>query len=120
VTLTESPMPTFDQGDVVRVPFPYTDRPVKQHRPALVISMGGTGERGRLLWVLMVTSAENRPWTGDVHLGTRYAEAGLPAPSVVRTAKVATIESAHADRIGRLDDDLLNRVLASVRPTVGC
>jgi len=31
-------MPTFEQGDVVRVAFPYTDRETRQHWPALVLS----------------------------------------------------------------------------------
>lgn len=35
------PMPTFEQGEVVRVPFPYTDRETRQHRPALVVSRAG-------------------------------------------------------------------------------
>jgi hypothetical protein len=33
-------MRNFERGDVVRVPFPYTDRPTRQHRPALVVSAG--------------------------------------------------------------------------------
>lgn len=111
-------MPTFEQGDVVRVPFPYTDRPIMQHRPALVVSSGGTGEGGRLLWVLMITSAENRPWPGDVDFGERYADAGLPAPSVIRTSKIATIETVHTQQIGRLGDDLLRLVLEAVSETL--
>lgn len=55
-------MPDFEPGDVVRVPFPYTDRNTRQHRPALVVSQGGVGEEQALLWVVMITSAENRPW----------------------------------------------------------
>ena len=35
-------MPTFSQGDVVKVPFPYTDRPTRQSRPALVVSTGAS------------------------------------------------------------------------------
>jgi mRNA interferase MazF len=31
-------MPIFDRFDVVSVPFPCTDRPVRQRRPALVVS----------------------------------------------------------------------------------
>lgn len=107
-------MPTFEQGDVVRVPFPYTDRPVRQHRPALVISTSGIGEGRRLVWVLMITSAVNKPWPGDVNLGDHYRGAGLPAPSLVRTAKIASIEKGHTDRIGRLDGVLLQRVLDEV------
>lgn len=111
-------MPTFEQGDVVRVPFPYTDRPIRQHRPTLVISRGGIGDEQRLLWVLMITSADNRRWPGDVDLEGRYADAGLPAPSIIRTAKVATIESAYAGRIGRIDTELLGQVLDLVDNTI--
>jgi len=41
----------------------------------------------------MITSAENRIWSGDVPIRD-LAAAGLPAPSVIRTAKIATIEAA--------------------------
>src|SRR5690554_2311575 len=111
-------MPTFEQGDVVRVPFPYTDRPVRQHRPALVISRGGIGDREQLLWVLMITSADNRRWPGDVELEGHYsADAGLPAPSIIRPPKIATIEAVHAGRIGSIDEDLMNQVLRLVDST---
>lgn len=111
-------MPTFEQGDVVRVPFPYTDRPFRQHRPALVISRGGIGDEQHLLWVLMITSADNRRWPGDVDLEDRYADAGLPAPSIIRTAKIATTLSAHAGRIGKIDEALLGHVLKLVNNTI--
>jgi mRNA interferase MazF len=112
-------MPIFEQGTVVRVPFPYTDRPVRQHRPALVVSAGGVGEEDRLLWVAMITSAENRGWPGDVDLSDDYRAAGLPAPSLIRTAKIATIEATDADRLGVLPPDRLTLVLASLRRTFG-
>ena len=60
-------MGSFEQGDVV-VPFPYTDRSTRQWRPALVVSKGGLGEDRRLR-VVMITSAENRPWAEDVPFG---------------------------------------------------
>jgi mRNA interferase MazF len=89
-------MASFKQGDIVRVPFPYTDRPVRQHRPALVVSKGEVGNENNLLWVAMITSAENRAWPDDVAFGPSYRKAGLPAPSVVRPCKLATIETRHA------------------------
>jgi mRNA interferase MazF len=94
-------MPSFKSWDVVRVPFPYTDRPVRQHRPALVIAAGGIEAGHDLLWVLMITSAENRSWPEDVPIAD-LSSAGLPAPSVVRCAKVATIDARDAERIGTL------------------
>jgi mRNA interferase MazF len=105
-------MPSFEQGDIVRVPFPYADRATRQHRPALVVSRGGLGENGRLIWVAMITSAENRPWADDVSFGETYAEAGLPAPSLIRPCKLATIESVQAEKIGHVNEALLERVIA--------
>lgn len=94
-------MATFKPWDVIKVPFPYTDRPVRQHRPALVVAAGGIEAAHGLLWVLMVTSADNRRWDNDVPVSDPKA-AGLPAPSVVRCAKIATIEARDAARIGAL------------------
>ena len=112
-------MPTFERGDIVRVPFPYTDRETRQYRPALVVSEGGIGERERLLWVVMITSASNRPWPGDVSFGDDHAEFGLPAPSVIRPTKIATIEIRHADRIGRLDPDRIGQIDEALRHQLG-
>lgn len=87
--------------DVVRVPFPYAERPIRRHRPALVVAAPGTERIGPLLWVLMITSAANRGWPGDVPIEDLVA-AGLPTPSLVRTAKIATIEAGSAEPLGSL------------------
>ncbi len=108
-------MPDFRRGDVVRVPFPYTDRSTRQHRPALVVSDGPLGDGDRLLWVVMITSADNRCWADDVSLAETYADAGLPAPSVIRPAKIATIDVAVATRLGRVDDERLARTMQAIR-----
>lgn len=94
-------MPDFDAWDIVKVPFPYTNLSVRQRRPALVIRSGRSEGIPHLLWVLMITSAANRGWPGDVTISD-LGVAELPAPSIVRTAKVATIEASDAERIGRL------------------
>jgi mRNA interferase MazF len=112
-------MPSFERGDVVRVPFPYTDRSTRQRRPALVVSAGGIGENNGLLWVVMITSAENRPWPGDFSVGKRYAEAGLPAPSIIRPCKIATIAARHAEPLGRIKPALMARVGLALRNFLG-
>jgi mRNA-degrading endonuclease toxin of MazEF toxin-antitoxin module len=51
----------------------------------------------------MITSADNERWSSDVAI-TDLARAGLPAPSVVRSAKIACIDPNRIDRrVGRLD-----------------
>jgi mRNA interferase MazF len=94
-------MPIFSTWDIIKVPFPYTDRPVRERRPALVVSSDGIQDAHGLLWVLMITSAQNRGWQGDVTV-SELGSAGLSAASVVRTAKIATIESKEAELIGSL------------------
>ncbi len=110
-------MPRFEPGDIVRVPFPYTNRDTHQHRPALVVS-GGELAGGMLVWALMITSRENRSWVGDVPIRSPVHSTGLMAPSMVRTAKIATIESAVAERIGRLGDGELLQVQIELAKTL--
>lgn len=112
-------MPTFSRGDVVRVPFPYTDRETRQHRPALVVSAGGLGDQRRLLWVVMITSAANRRWPGDVPLIESHHDIGLPVPSLVRSTKIATIEAERADRLGTLSTEVWGQVEAQLRDHLG-
>jgi mRNA interferase MazF len=102
-------MPSFEPGTIVRVPFPYTDRETRQRRPALVVA-GDVGPDGTLLWVLMITSAANRRWSDDVAIEQGHEACGLPVPSLVRTAKIATIEAGVADALGRLDDARMAQV----------
>jgi mRNA interferase MazF len=49
----------------------------------------------------MITSASHRRWSGDIEISD-IALAGLAAASIVRCAKIATIEAREADRIGHL------------------
>jgi mRNA interferase MazF len=108
----------FDSFDVVVVPFPYADRLAEKRRPALVISSRKLAVHG-LVWVAMITSAENQSWSSDVAI-TDLKRAGLPAPSVVRSAKIACIEPGRVDRrIGRLDKAVARAVAQKLRGFLG-
>jgi mRNA interferase MazF len=102
-------MPTFKQGDVIKVPFPYTDRPTRKSRPALVVSSGKLEELHGLLWVVMNTSAQNKAWPKDITI-SNLKKAGLPSPSVIRTVKIATIEAVDASKIGSISPSQLKGV----------
>lgn len=111
-------MAVFKRGDVIKVPFPYTDRATRQSRPALTVSVGSLEDARGLLWVVMITSAENRGWLGDVSIGD-LAKAGLPVPSVIRTAKIATIEASDATRLGKIPAALFGKVAKQLARTLG-
>jgi mRNA interferase MazF len=83
----------FAPWDVVLVPFPYTDRTTQQRRPALIVSKHALEQDHSLTWLVMITSTANRGWAGDVAI-TDQAKAGLPAPSIIRPTKIATVDTA--------------------------
>jgi mRNA interferase MazF len=88
--------------DVVVVPFPYTDRQADKRRPALVVSAEALQEKFGLVWLMMITSADNTSWECDVGVSDQKL-AGLPAPSLVRTAKIATVDATRIlRRLGKL------------------
>jgi len=108
----------FAPFDVVVVPFPYADRLAEKRRPVLVISNRKLAVHG-LVWVAMITSADNAPWSSDIPI-TDLKRAGLPAPSVVRPAKIACIEPSRIDRrIGRLDKAVARAVAQRLRGFLG-
>src|SRR5271165_6533195 len=109
-------MAIFSQGDVVKVPFPYTDKATRQSRPALVVSGPDLQQGHQLIWVVMITSAENRGWPSDVKVSA-LSRAGLPVPSVIRTAKIATIEASDATRLGTIGVSQLKQVLYRIGRT---
>ncbi len=104
---------SFAAGDVVVVPFPYADMLAEKRRPALVVSNAKFNSKYGLVWVAMITSAENATWPDDVELP--LARTGLSAPSRVRPAKLATIDAARIVRkAGVMDGNTLAKVKSKV------
>lgn len=74
----------LERFDVVKVPFPFTDRPVVKFRPALVVSDAENFNRAIGHSVMaMITSSRHARWPLDVVI-ENLDSAGLPAPSLVR------------------------------------
>ncbi|MGH8174322.1 MAG: type II toxin-antitoxin system PemK/MazF family toxin [Rhodanobacteraceae bacterium] len=110
-------MQSFEPGDVVKVPFPYTDRATRQRRPALVVCAPELPATHGVLWVLMITSLENRGWRGDIGIPD-LEKAGLPAASVIRTAKIATIDARDAEPLGKVSTRVRNDVTRQLAATL--
>ena len=104
----------YEPGDVVVVPFPFTDKLAEKRRPALVITGRELAEAG-LVWVLMITSARRAAGRFDLPVEDLPA-AGLTRPCVVRTTKIACIEPARILRkAGSISSALHGRVVRRVR-----
>ncbi len=85
-------MRTFSPGDVVIVPFPFTDQDAAKRRPALVCSSVAFNRQARHVVLAMITTSTHSAWPGDVPIRDLDA-AGLPAASVVRW-KLFTLDAS--------------------------
>lgn len=100
----------FRAGDIVVVPFPYSDRNAEKRRPALVVSNGRLAALG-YFWIAMITTSRRQQLPGDVALDADD-ETGLPQPSFVRAAKLACIEPDRViRRLGAVSRDKRQAVL---------
>lgn len=90
-------------GDVVLVRFPFADIAAGKKRPALVLACTARSPRNRLVTLAMITSqTDAHRLPGDLLLAD-WKQAGLLHPSLLRLAKVATVDVELIDkRIGAL------------------
>ena len=96
---------TFERFDVVRVPFPFSDRNAGKHRPALVLSEAGRFNTPAGHSVMaMITSAANPAWPLDCPI-VDLAAAGLPSPSKVRFKLFTLDHRLVRGALGRLAAD---------------
>jgi len=113
-------MPTtiaYDFGDVVLIPFPFTDQSTSKKRPGVIISSASYHrERPDLLLAPITSQLRSPTGFGDV-LIARWKEAGLLKPSKVKPV-IATIERSLIIRqLGRLienDQTALREMLKAI------
>lgn len=105
----------FAQGEVVVLPFPYSDMLAEKRRPAVVVSKPALERTHGVMWVAMITSAAGRARKDDVRV-SQLQRAGLPVASVIRPSKLATIEPGRVLRTaGTLTRGDLYAVLEALR-----
>jgi mRNA interferase MazF len=92
----------YARWEVVKVPFPFTEGAGDKRRPALIVNGKELARAHQLYWLVMITSVVKPTWAGDVII-TDLGAAGLPIASIIRTAKIATLqEDRILGRLGRL------------------
>ncbi|MGH9199143.1 MAG: type II toxin-antitoxin system PemK/MazF family toxin [Acidimicrobiia bacterium] len=105
----------FRRGDIVLVPFEFTDRPIRKRRPALVISSEAYHKARQDVIIAAITSRMRRPLLYGDHLIGQWQQGGLLKPSVmtaiVRTVK-GTMISRRLGRLARTDMEAVDARLA--------
>lgn len=111
------PTTGYSFGDVVLVPFPFTDQSATKKRPAVVVSSGAYHKAGPDLVIMAITSQVRVARTvGEFRL-RQWQSAGLLKPSAVKPV-LTTIERALVlKRLGRLateDQQALRSAISAI------
>ena len=105
---------SFSQGDVVFVPFPFTDLSATKKRPALVLSPERLNKVRTDLVVAAITSQIPDVVGEDEILlpGTDLRTAGLPKASMIKVGKIFTIhQGLIRKKLGHVSDSTLANIL---------
>jgi mRNA interferase MazF len=94
---------TYKRYDIVKVPFPFTDRQATKNRPALVLSddKAFNARIGHSV-MAMITSAKHSDWPLDTAIGN-LTTTGLPVPSIIRLKLFTLDNRLILERLGQLD-----------------
>ena len=111
-------MTNFRRGDIILVPFPFTDLSSTKQRPALVVSSDALNAAGADVLVAAISSQIPANLTSEEFMipPGDLAACGLPKPSIVRLAKLAALHRQLViKRIGSMPEPVLRRILAQIR-----
>jgi mRNA interferase MazF len=110
-------MTTYKFGDVILVPFPFTDGSSSKKRPAIVISSDDYDRSKPDVILIAVTSQVNTALQFGEALVTDWSAAGLLKPSFIKPV-IATVEKNLVIRkLGRLqstDLEALENILQQI------
>jgi mRNA interferase MazF len=105
----------YRRGDIVLVPFPFTDLSSSKRRPALVISPDAFNDQMADLVVAAITSQLTNEHAVTIEQ-TDCVDGMLPKVSVVKLAKVFTIHSTLViKKLCALREEKLAGILGEVR-----
>ena len=110
---------TYAFGEVVLVPFPFTDQSGLKKRPAVVVSSNGYNTNRRDLIIMAITSQVRQPPGFGEALVTDWQAAGLIKPSVLKPV-FTTIEQGLVVRaMGTLSANDLRTLRETVAQVIG-
>jgi mRNA interferase MazF len=107
----------YKPGDVVLIPFPFTDFSTLKQRPAIVLSSPSFNKAHRDIIVAAITSQVAGGQTSDTHLLNKREQesCGLLKPSVIRLGKIVTLDQRLIrKRLGRLPKKSMGQVASKI------
>jgi mRNA interferase MazF len=109
---------SYKRGDVVLVPFPFTDLTGAKQRPAMVVSADAFNSSRDDLLVVAITSQVPASLKPDEFLipTAELTSCGLPKPSILRLLKLVSLhQHLIIKRIGQMPEPVLGQILERIR-----
>ncbi len=106
-------MTTYSQGQVVLIPFPFTDLTSVKQRPAIVLSSNSYNQTHQDVILAAITSQVPSQLKLDEYLlsASDREAVGLPKPSIIKLGKIVTIDQRLIRKtLGTLSPDTMNKV----------
>jgi len=101
---------TYEPGDIVLVPFPFTNLTTAKRRPVLVLSSRDFNAQSNDFIVCGITSNLANASHSVLIDNQDMAKGRLPAPSRIKVGKIATLlQSLSLRTVGRVKADVLAR-----------
>lgn len=109
----------FDFGDVVLVPFPFTNQMNSKQRPAVVVSQSAYGFAKPDVVLMAITSQVRVPLGFADTFLVNWQVANLLKPSVVKSVFVTLEQGLIIKQLGHLSDIDKEALRLSIRQAIG-
>ncbi len=113
------PTTVYNFGDVVLVPFPFTDQTGTKKRPAVVVSSAVYHSARRDLVLMAITSQVRTPLAvGEVEV-SEWKKAGLLKASVIKPVLTTVEKGLVQKKLGRLEQADRNELQNALQVILG-
>ena len=108
-------MTVYKRGDIVLVPFPFSDQTTTKKRPAVVISSSRYNSVSKDIIIMAVTSNIGKSFDVGACLVKDWKEANLLKPSAIKPALSSIEQALVIKKLGALSLDDLNSLNAALK-----
>jgi len=112
-------MTDYSYGDIVLVPFPFTDQTTIKKRPAVIVSSDAYNRQRPDIIITAITSQmHTADYFGDM-IVSQWQEAGLLKPSVIKPIFTTIEKGLVIKKLGRMGDKDLTSLQGALKTILG-
>ena len=119
ITPVMTNMTTYSFGDIVLVPFPFTNQVITKKRPAVIISSGAYNRQRPDIILMAVTSQmQSANYFGDMTI-SQWQQAGLLKPSVIKPIFTTVEKALVLKKLGSMSDNDRKELEKAIQTIIG-